>query len=221
MKKYDGRIHICAFHSNEEGEDTMALPQTQDVFKLFKGLAYPSFVTDLRNVEGHYGVLTDEGSADLQPSIEASFNEYPAHCGVAVSSVLNDARTEAAVTVKVASELTSEYRAVVLVVEDKVVGPQMTTTYPTGQGDPNYIHKHVVRAVVTTYAATFTGEKLTEDGSIKAGEEVTKKWSVPLASSWNLANTEIHALILDKDGSVNNMNLCLIENGNSGYNLKK
>ncbi len=219
MEKYVDNVHICAFHSNLEGKDDMAIPETQDVFRMFKGLAYPSFVTDLRNVEGSYGILTDDGSANLQPSIVASFEDYPAHCGVAVASAVDAASNEASVSVSVSSELTSEYRVIVLVVEDKVVGPQKTTTYPDGK--PDYIHKHVVRQVVTEYAGTFAGEKLTDDGRISVGQEVSKTWKFALDSRWNPDNTEIYALVLDKDGHVNNMNVCPLVDGNSGYNLKK
>ncbi len=222
MAKYNENIHICAFHSNMEGGDALAIDATQDVFKLFKGLSYPSFVTDLRNVEGQYGVLTDDGSANLQPSIEASFKDYPAHCGVAVSSDLNDAKTEAAVSVKVTSELTSEYRVVLLVVEDKVLAPETPQKSPLySNGDPDYVHKHAVRQVATTYKGTFTGEKVTDDGKIKAGEEAGKTWNVRIDSKWNLDNTEIYALVLDRNGYVNNMNVCHIADGKSDYILKK
>lgn len=214
LAKYKDNIHICAFHSDAEGGDELAVPETQDLIKLFTGLAYPAFATDLRTS----GVLTDDGVSKFRPSIEASFADYPAHCGVAVASVLNADSSEAEVTVKVTSELTSEYRVVVLVVQDKIRGIQKTTSYPEGQED--YLHRHVVRKVVTEYAGTFTGEKLTEDGRIAAGKEVSKTWSFDADPDWVLENTGIYALVLDADGYVNNMNLCEIDGGDSGYDLK-
>ena len=214
MAKYKDRIHMCAFHSNAEGTDSLAIPATQDLIKCFTGMAYPSFATDLRDS----GVLTADGISLLQPSLMASFNDYPAHCGVAVSSSLNDDASKAEVTVKVASELTSEYRVVVLVVQDKIRGWQKSPTYSEGQ--PDYNHSHVVRKVVTSYSGTFTGEKLTDDGKIAAGEEKSKTWSVDIDSKWVLDNTEIYALALDADGYVNNMNVCHIDGGDSGYDLK-
>ncbi len=214
LKKYADRIHICAFHSDMEGRDDLAIPQTQDVFKLFKGLEYPSFAIDLRDS----GSLTSEGlSSQFKPSLEAAFEEHAVHCGVAVSSSRNEDKAE--VTVKVASGLTSEYRVVLLVVEDKVKGWQKSNVYPDGQDD--YIHRHVVRKVVTAYANTFTGEKLTDDGQIKAGEEKSKSWTVELDEAWNLADTKVYALVLDGNGHVNNTNLCAISGGNSDYKIKK
>lgn len=214
MAKYKENIHICAFHSDLEGTDTLAIPATQDVFKLFDGLAYPSFATDLRES----GVLTSEGISLFQPSIMASFNDYPAHCGVAVSSTLNPDGTEAEVTARVMSEKTSDYRVVILVVQDRIKGWQKTPMFSEGQ--PDYNHSHVVRKVVTSYTGTFTGEKLTDDGRIAAGSEASKTWTVDIDSRWVLENTEIYAIVLDKDGYVNNMNVCHIDGGDSGYDLK-
>ncbi len=216
MKKYKEYIHLCAFHTDREGTDDLAISATQDVFKLFSGLAYPSFVTDLRDVKGHFGNLNEDGITYVQPSIIASFEECPAHCGVGVASDVNDGTAE--VTVKVASELTSEYRVVILVVESGITYPQKTPMYPNGQED--YIHNHVVRQVVTKYTDTFTGERITDDGKIAAGMEAAKIWKFAVDSEWNLENTEIYALVLDAKGYVNNMNLCHIDNGDSDYKIK-
>ena len=215
LGKYKENIHICAFHSGVEGNDDLALAETQAVFKLFNGLSYPSFATDLRDS----GLLTSEGISFFRPSILASFNEYLAHCGVSVSSVLKESDAKAEVTVRLASEYTSPYRVVVLVVEDNIKGYQKTEDYP--EGDLNYNHSHVVRKVVTKYASTFTGEKMTEDGSIPSGSEAVKTWSVEIDDSWVLENTYIYALALNADGYVNNMNVCAIAGGDSGFDLKQ
>jgi hypothetical protein len=215
LAKYKENIHICAFHSDVEGKDSLAVAQTQDLFKLFDGLAYPSFATDLRDS----GVLTSDGISNFQPSLMTSFNEYPAHCGVAVSSVLNEEGTEAKVTVKLESELTSRYRVVILVVQNNIKGYQKTPEYQDGQD--NYNHAHVVRKVVTSYKDTFTGENLTEDGVVESGNVVAKEWTVEIDRKWVLENTEIYAIALDADGYVNNMNVCSISGGDSGFDLKQ
>ena len=214
LAKYKENIHICAFHSNLEGTDSLAVAQTQDLFKLFNGLAYPSFTTDLMDS----GVLTSEGISSFQPSIMTSFNEYPSHCGVAVSSVLNEDATSAKVTVRLESERTEAYRVVVLVVQNNIKGYQKTPEYPDGLD--TYNHAHVVRKVVTSYKGTFTGEKMTEDGVIAAGKDASKEWTVDVDRKWVLENTEIYALALDAEGHVNNMNVCSIMGGDSGFDLK-
>jgi hypothetical protein len=148
-----------------------------------------------------------------------SFNEYPAHCGIAVSSVLNEDASQANVTVRLESELTSQYRVVVLVVQNNIKGYQKTPEYQDGQDD--YNHAHVVRKVVTAYKGTFTGEKLTDDGIISSGNVATKEWNVEVDRKWVLENTEIYAIALDEDGYVNNMNVCAIDGGDSGFDLKQ
>ncbi len=220
MSRHKDRIHISAFHSNSTGSDAMAIPATEDVFDLFRkdGIEFPSFVCDLR----YAGNLNQEGISYFKESLTAALNDDSVHCGVAVSSSVNEAGTGAAVTVKVVSEQTSDYRVVLLVVEDKVKcpeTPQKSPTYPNG--NPNHVHGHVVRQVATSYKGTFTGETITETGRIKAGEEASKTWNVEIDSKWKIEDTYIYALVIDKDGYVNNMNVCHIENGNSDYNLKK
>lgn len=215
MSKYKENIHLCAFHSNREGTDSLGIDATQDVFKLFEGLAYPSFSVDLRKSSS--GLLTSDGIGNLVPSILASVEEYGAHCGVAVSSELNADGSKAEVSVKVTSELTSEYRVVLLIVQNAIKGYQKHGQY--GEMS-DYTHNHVVRKVVTSYAGTFTGEKITDDGVIAAGTEKARTWSVDVDDKWVLENTSAYALVLDANGNVNNMNLCLLDGGDSGYELK-
>lgn len=213
MASYKPNLHICAFHSEEMGKDTLAIPATMDVKDMFSGLDLPSYTIDLRDAGG----LNTDGLAGFNTAIKASFQEHTPHCGVAVSSALSADRQSVEIQVKVASELTSEYRVVVLVVQDKIVGYQKHGNY--GELD-DYTHKHVVRQVVTEYVGTFAGEKITDDGKIAAGAEAEKSWSIPVDRRWVLENTEIYALALDKDGYVNNMNVCAIDGGDSGYDLK-
>ena len=212
-KELKSRVHIGAFHSEEMGVDTLYIPATMDVKALFNGLDLPSYAVDLRDAGG----LTSDGVADFGASVKASFNEYTPHCGVAVASSLSSDSKTAEIEVKVASELTADYRVVVLVVQDRIVGYQKHGE--NGELD-DYIHKHVVRSVVTQYAGTFTGEKMTSDGKIAAGQEAVKKWTVDIDKRWVLANTAVYALALDSNGYVNNMNVCAIDGGDSGYDLK-
>lgn len=212
--KYKESMHLAAFHSNLEGTDTLGIDATQHVIKLFKGLAYPSYAVDLRDA----GLLTADGIGQFLPAMQASLEDFGAHCGVAVASSLTADKSKAEVTVKLASEFQTEYRVIILVVQDKIKGWQKTPDYSDGTGD--YNHRHVVRKVVTSYGDTFTGEKLTDNGVIAAGEEKTKTWTVDIDSKWVLENTEIYALALDANGYVNNMNVCAIDGGDSGYELK-
>ena len=213
MASYKPNLHICAFHSEEMGKDSLAIDATMDLKSMFPGLDLPSYTIDFRDAGG----LNSDGLSGFNSAIKTSFQEYTSHCGVAVSSVLSADRQYVEIQAKVTSELTTEYRVVILVVQDKIVGYQKHGTY--GELD-DYTHKHVVRQVVTEYVGTFAGEKITEDGKIAAGVEAEKSWSIPVDKRWVLENTEIYALALDKDGYVNNMNVCAIDGGDSGYDLK-
>lgn len=221
LSSYLDNIHICAFHSDSEGDDDMAIPQTQDIFalcrNLFAGLAYPSYVVDLRTAN----LLTSEGSSTFRPSLMAAFNDHPCHCGVKVSSALSEDRTSAQVSVEVASEYTNEYSVVVLVVEDGVIGYQKgVVSNGNSEADPEYRHAHVVRKVVTSYEKTFKGERLTPDAIIPAGETASAQWNFSVDPLWNTEKTQIYAWALDASGHVNNMNVCGIDGGDSGYDLK-
>lgn len=213
MASYKPNLHICAFHSEEMGKDSLAIAATMDVKNRFSDLDLPSYTIDFRDAGG----LNTDGLAGFNAAIKASFQEYAPHCGVAVSSLLSADHESVEIKAKVASELTADYRVVVLVVQDRIVGYQKHGTY--GELD-DYTHKHVVRQVVTEYAGTFTGEKITDDGKIAAGAEAEKSWTVPVDKRWVIENTQVYAMALDKDGFVNNMNVCALDGGDSGYDMK-
>jgi hypothetical protein len=124
---------------------------------------------------------------------------------------------KAEVKVKVESEFTADYRVIVCVVEDRITGYQFGVQgYPDGQDD--YLHRHVARKLVTSYG--ISGEKLGDNAMIPAGEEAEASWTFDVDPAWNLQNTEIYALAIDSNGYVNNMNVCQIDGGDSGYDTK-
>lgn len=213
MASYKKNAHICAFHSEEMGPDSLAIEATMHIKNMFKNLDLPSYTIDFRDA----GALNTDGLAGFNAALKASFQEHTPHCGVAVSSTLSEDGSSVEIKVNVTSELTSDYRVVLLVVQDRIVGYQKHGTYGEIH---DYKHMHVVRQVVTRYAGSFAGEKITDDGKIAAGQEATQSWTVQVDRRWVLENTQIYALALDKDGYVNNMNVCAIDGGDSGYDLK-
>jgi hypothetical protein len=76
----------------------------------------------------------------------------------------------------------------------------------------------VARKLVTSYG--ISGEKLGDNAMIPAGEEAEASWTFDVDPAWNLQNTEIYALAIDSNGYVNNMNVCHIDGGDSGYDTK-
>ena len=211
MSKYADNIHVAAFHSEEMGIDTLAIPVTMEIKRMFKGLDLPSYAVDMRDAGG----LTSDGMSGFNAAVKASFEEHVSHCGVAVASAISEDGRTAEIQVKLTSELTSDYRVMLLIVQSGIVGYQKHGTY--GELD-DYTHNHVVRAVVSANAGR--GEEITDDARVFAGQEVSKTWVVDVDSRWNLEKTEIYAIALDGDGYVNNMNVCHLDGGDSGYDMK-
>ena len=196
-KQYKGQAFALAFHNN----DVYALPQEQELYAIFGWGGYPAYVTDMRDV----GLLNEGGCG---ATIEKSLNESVTHCGASVSCTYDAGKGTARVDAKVFSELTSDYRLAAYVVEDKVVGEQ---TESTGTVRPNYTHRHVVRAMLSS---NVRGDSL---GEVKAGTEAQKSYAFEVDSEWNLDNLSVAVLAIDKDGHVNNMATCAVNGGVMSY----
>lgn len=204
--EYKETVHMMAFHSNYSGEDALALPDNMtDKIMNDEGVSahgFPSFLTDLRTGGG---LVT---GTDFKNSLIESIEEYPAHCGVALTSEVKDGK--AAVTVKLFSEMSAAYRIAVFVVEERVKYYQKDATLTHDE----YNHRHVVRKIVS---ASYMGDRL---GDVEAGKEVTKSYEINMDSDWNPEETYVYALAIDADGTVNNVNVCKV-GGNSDYNRIK
>ncbi len=218
MDRRKDRIHFLAFHSDAEGVDTLAHESTQDLKILFpKAKDFPAYVVDFRPSTS--GLLTGEGLSQFLDAVSDALDAvHPVYCGVAVSSAVADGGDRASITVKVRSEYTNPFTVVVAVVQNRIEGFQKTSMFPEGQDD--YAHLHVVRDIVTSYGNTFSGEKITDDGYIRAGEEVVKSFEVEIDDRWVLEDTMVYAMVLDINGCVNNMNVCNMAGGDSEFAVK-
>lgn len=201
---YSNTVHMMAFHSDSSGEDPMAIPQTDEIQSHFgiEALGFPSFMMDMYESGG----LSD--ATEFRNALDDVFAGNTPHCGVAVSSAI--AGGTAKVTVKVLSELAMTYRVAVFVVEDHVKGPQKDGMLSHAE----YDHRHVVRRVVSS---SFLGDRL---ATVAADEEVSKEYDIELDPEWNLDNTYVYALAVNSREFVNNMNCCLLDGGDSDYQLK-
>lgn len=197
---YSDRVYMMALHDNLQGNDPMGLDLTNEIFTAFNLAGFPSFVTDLRE-----GGELNTSREKLRESFVRSFDEYPAHCGVAVSSVCENGR--AVVTAKVFPETAGRYRVAVYVVENGI-------KYEQNDGGTyrDYTHNHVVRYLAS---GAYRGDSL---GDLTAGREVEKVYEFDLSDEWDLVNTSVYVLVTDDEGYVNNMNLCDISGGNADYN---
>ena len=181
---YKGKVHALAFHNNDE----YSLPVEQLLAERFKITTYPSYLTDMRDC----GELNGNGCSD---SIYKSLYESVTFCGPSVSCTFDQAAGTVAVSAKVVSEKTSEYRLAAYVVEDKVRGSQ---TLGTGSVQSDYNHRHIVRKMLSS---DYMGDRL---GTIAAGSEATKTYSFTLDPLWNPSNVSVVILAITSDGQVNN-----------------
>lgn len=202
LESYPDQLYLLSMHPESyNGEaDPMGIPQTAELEKTFKIPGYPHTIIDMRETAEAY-------SKNVREAMTHSFDEYPAHCGVAVSSAYNEAAHEAQVTVKLHSEKEADYRIAIYVVEDEVVARQ----FDNGYWIDDYIHHKVARQLV---GGSLYGEKI---GEVLTDEEFSKTWTVQFDQSWKIDNMYIYAIAIDEDGTVNNMNVCPAKNGDSGY----
>lgn len=202
---YKDHCHLIAVHDNSEGEpnDPMEIQAGKDLISQFKITQFPQAVIDMRDV-------TANNQKEVTDALSRSLAEYPAHCGVAVKSVVSNG--VANVTVKVTSETQDDYRLVLYVVEDNIKSPQLEAT---GLVNDNYNHRHVLRALAS---GSIIGDKL---GTLTAGQEVSKEYTVTLDEAWKLKDLSFYALALDKNGYVNNMAVCAADGGDTDYILAK
>lgn len=192
-KAYKDKAFALAFHN----DDDFAIPQEQELFKIFKWGGYPAYVTDMRDC----GLLNEGGCS---ASIEKSLYDEPTQCGASVSSKFNESDGTFTVRAGVISGKEQEYRLAIYVVEDKVIGDQ---TLPTGEVQEDYSHRHVVRKMLS---ASVKGDNI---GVLPISRSESKEYSFEADGSWNKDNLSVAVLVIDAEGKVNNMAICAAVNG--------
>lgn len=200
-KAYKDKAFALAFHNDDE----YALPQEQELFKMFKWGGYPAYVTDMRDC----GLLNEGGCST---SIEKSLYDEKTQCGASVSCRYNESDGIITVTAGIVSGKEQEYRLAVYVIENKVVGKQ---TLSTGEVQKDYIHRHVVRKMLS---ASVKGDNI---GTLPARRSEIRKYSFKPDASWNKDNLSVAVLVIDAEGKVNNMAICAAVNGFMDYGQKK
>lgn len=202
LEQYPEQLYLLSMHPEDYNgtEDVLGIPQTSELEKTFKISSYPYTLIDMRDA-------AEANSKSIREAMQRSFDDYPARCGVAVSSVYNESDGKAKVTVKLHSEKEADYRLVLYVVEDNIISRQLDQSI----WRDDYVHHKVARRIISDNVG---GDKF---GKVLRGEEVSKTWDISLDQSWNIDNLYIYALAIDEDGTVNNMNICLVKNGDSGY----
>lgn len=198
---YEGIVYLMSFHVNGTSADPMAIEQSSILSKKFAISGYPSCVVDMRKEMG-----LSENYTVMRTIFNESLEKYVSHCGVAISSLYNEAGSEAKVTVRVTSEKTSDYRLIVYAVENGLKYEQND-----GGNYRDYTHNHVVRKLLSV---SVDGDKL---GQIPEDKEITQEYAVTLDNTWKAENLSFFALVTDENGYVNNLAVCEAINGNADY----
>jgi hypothetical protein len=196
-KAYKDQAYAMAFHNN----DIYALPEEQELNKIFKWSGYPAYVTDMRDC----GLLNEGGCSS---SIEKSLYDERTFCTASVSCSYNASDATVTVNGSVLSGQEMEYRMAAYVIEDKVIGEQ---TLGTGEVQKDYTHRHMVRKMLSS---AVKGDKL---GTLAVGKAGQKTYTFKVEDGWNLQNLSVAVLAIDKDGKVNNMAICAADGGEMGY----
>lgn len=199
--KYENIAYQLAFH---QGDDPMAIAETDKLASRFKVTSYPSIVVDMRDMNKL------NTAAVVRELFDKSLKEYPAHCGIAISSECNEG-TQATVTVKLTSETTEKYRLVLYALEDGLKYDQ----YNGGIWVENYVHNHVVRGRLS---GSLDGDDI---GTVVADSECTKVYTVYLNDQWNAEKISFYVMAMDEAGSVNNVAVCKAIGGRMDYDYVK
>ena len=195
-------VHIMAFHDTKD--DPMGTPLTYEIYNAFKLGVFPSFIVDMRDAYGN------DDKSNLRDAINRSFEQYPATCGLALTSSC-DASGNGSVDVKLCASSEGSYRVALYIIEEGIVAPQLNGF---GQMENDYTHNHVVR---TLLSKIYEGDSV---GTLAAGEESIKNYIFTLGNECKAANCSIYALAIDNNGYVNNVAICPL-NGTTPYDYAK
>ena len=165
------------------------IPEGEIIHDFFKVYAYPGGMVNRADYDSvnltHFKFYNDWNTA-----ISKELNTAP-EIGI---SIINDYKsTEGKLCIHVKSEfltnLTGEYRLVVLLTEDSIVKPHKDYS-ATPQDVLDYIHRHVLRASVNGA----WGIKIAE-GNLSANTSVIRSYTYPLNSEWNVSKLHVVAYI--------------------------
>lgn len=198
--EFPERLAVASFHMDFGGmSDPMSIAATNNyrtnVLGNFSGL--PRFFYNLRKGTKEMISIKSQIEEELQNELQ----NYPASCGVAIESAYDSSARTVSVTAKLTSNVTNTYRCLIYLVEDGI-------KYFQTNGDNNYVHNNVVRAVVST---SLNGDRF--ENEVQAGREITMSRSGQLAEGWNTDNMRIIvSMLITLDGgktyTCNNVNEC-------------
>lgn len=199
--EFPDRLLRASYHmqygSGPTAADPMTIPDSKNFASTYGIEGLPNIILDQRIETVRTSII-----GLIRLDIRKSFKDFPASCGVAFTTKLENNTIH--VDTKVKASMKGQYRVAVYVLEDGIVATQDNN----GVFDAEYVHNHVVRAQL---AGGFTGDDL---GVIGIDEEKSKSFQIGVENSWNTEKITILVCVLDNpDGSgfiVNNSNACAL-----------
>lgn len=183
------RLVIASFHTNMSPfTDPMLISETlsymNDVF-MTQGL--PNFYLDVDPAMSCYNTLAYQTTVD---NLERTLTDYPAACGVKLTSTYDEASRHGKVDVTVKASFANEYRLLAFLVEDGIEGTP-GTAYEQQGASGTYIHENVVRHC---FASSLVGERL---GMIEADGEASLSLEFDVNSAWKAENMRVVVCVLE------------------------
>ncbi|BDS13537.1 Omp28-related outer membrane protein [Aureispira anguillae] len=184
-------IHAGFFAKEYNGFD-LKCPDGESLESSYLGpvSGYPSASINRKVFEGESDVITD--LAEWAGYIGAEICNRPI-ADLSVTTTYDDATRKASVTVDMTpssffTDAIDEDLAVsVMITENNIVGYQVT---PNG-ADPAYVHKHVLRDVITD---SYTGDVLITKGNVlSAQQKVITDYEIP--AGWDADNCYVVAFV--------------------------
>lgn len=199
--EYPGRIIPVGFHCDNLGTDPMTLPLNRKFYEKASNNndgSLPLFAFDMR--KSGYDIINEY--AKIESEMLSQLEDYPAICGVAVSSSC-DVSGKLAVEARFKSDIPAEYRYHIFLVEDGIEYTQ------AGYDGAGYIHENVLRAIASD---NVNGTLINSGNRLVPGKEYTYSKTFTLDPEWEVENMRIVVCMLkaENDGSyhVNNSNEC-------------
>lgn len=204
-KNHPDRIIPVAFHMDYDVADPMTLSINEKFYRKVSdrndySIGLPMFAFNFRKSSQH--IINEYSKIESELQLEAE--SYPPVCGVSLETSYDESTRKVQIKAGFKSDVSSDYRYHIFLVEDGVEHPQM------GAEDGSYVHDNVLRHVCSD---NVLGTKIEKGAVLEPGKEYTVERSVTIDEAWNPSNIRVVAAMLcSSDGGEtyysNNANEC-------------
>jgi hypothetical protein len=174
------------------GQYDLRAPQAQELYNLLgPNLGYPAGVVNRTLVNGDMQIGANQWSSAISRELQT-----PPAVELSIVKEYNPISRELSVSVTgiAKQDLSGDLRLSVMLTESGIVDAQDDQEF--GGIDPNYVHKHVLRTMLTPVNGVAVGT------SFISGQPFTQTFSITLEPNWNADEMEIIAFVSNVQGSV-------------------